>query len=64
MHYEDGMIMVIVIAFFWLIGLALCMGAPVIIVRLFHVKLNLWGVSLVGALVWAVVTYIWISRPI
>ena len=64
MHYDEGIMMVIVIAVFWLIGLALCIGVPIGIVKLFHIKVNLWTVSLISALAWIVATYIFFIRPI
>lgn len=64
MHYDDSIIMVIVIAAFWLMGLALCIGVPIGIVKLFHIKVSLWTVSLISIVAWIAATYIFFTRPI
>ena len=63
MHYDEGIMIVIVIAVFWLIGLALCIGVPMLIVKMLNLKVSLWTVSLVGAVAWIAGTYIWYNLP-
>ena len=55
--------MIVVIGVFWLLGLALCVSVPVLICHIFHVKVSLWLVALVSAIIWIVGTYTWYNWP-
>ena len=61
---DDAFILIAVIVAFWLVGLALCVGVPVLICHIFRVHVNLWTVAVISALVWIVGTYIWYNMPI
>lgn len=56
--------MMVVVGVFWLVGLALCIGVPLLVCHIFHLKVNLWLVSIISALVWIAGTYIWYNMPI
>lgn len=60
----DGMLLAIVIIAFWLTGLALCVGVPIGVIKLFHIRVSPWLVGGIAALAWIVGTYIWWNRPI
>ena len=61
---DDMFNMIIVVGLFWLVGLVACMGIPVLICHAFHLKVNLWAVSTISAIVYIAGTYIWYNMPI
>ena len=60
--YDDLLLAYVGIAF-WFLGLALSIGVPILIVKLFHWKVNLWVVGLAFALAWVVLSVIWFIKP-
>lgn len=54
----------VVLGMLWLVGLAACMGVSVLFCHIFRIKVNLWAVSTISAVVYIIGTYIWYNMPI
>ena len=61
---DDIFSIMVVLGMFWLVGLAACMGIPVLFCHIFRIKVNLWVVSTISAVVYIVGTYVWYNTPI
>ena len=60
---DDMFNMIVVVGMFWLVGLVACMGIPVLFCHVFRIKVNLWAVSTISALVYIIGTYVWYNMP-
>jgi hypothetical protein len=60
---DNAFTLMIVIATLWFIGLALCIGVPLLVRHIFHINVSPWVVGIVSALIWIVGTYIWYIIP-
>ena len=60
---DDAWILIVIFAVFWFAGLVVCIGVPIAVVKIFHIKANLWSVAFHSALFWILGTWLWFVRP-